>query len=77
MMGIWQNNQMIDKKKRLADSREKSLRKTISWRVIAVINSYAILLMAYTDKPLLNAVLMNLTGAGLYYIHERLWNKNQ
>tara|TARA_R110000744_G_scaffold257808_1_gene373184 strand:+ start:44 stop:220 length:177 start_codon:yes stop_codon:yes gene_type:complete len=57
------------------DSKKKSLSKTISWRVIAILNSYAVLLIALTDSPLWNALIMNAVGAVGYYIHERLWNK--
>ena len=57
------------------DSKKRSFSKTISWRTIAIINSYAVLAVAFTDNPLWNALIMNCVGAMLYYIHERLWNK--
>lgn len=75
MSGIWQNNQRIDRERRLEDSRQKSIKKTISWRLIAVVNSYLILIVGMTEQPLWNALWMNLTGAILYYIHERLWKR--
>ena len=59
----------------MKDSKKMSVSKTISWRVIAIINSYVVLALAYTDSPLLNAIAMNIIGAILYYMHERLWNK--
>jgi|TARA_R110000822_G_scaffold176401_5_gene315950 hypothetical protein len=74
-MGIWQNNQKIDRDRRELDSKRTSLKKTASWRLVAILNSYWILLMHWTEEPLWNALWMNLTGAILYYIHERLWNK--
>ena len=59
----------------MKDSKKTSVSKTISWRVIAIINSYVVLALAYTDSPLVNAIVMNIIGAILYYMHERLWNK--
>ena len=56
------------------ESRQRSIRKSIGWRILAVINSYIILAMYITDSPLYNAILMNVTGAILYYVYERVWN---
>ncbi len=42
--------------------------------MLAIINSYIILAMYITDSPLYNAILMNITGAILYYVYERVWN---
>ncbi len=42
--------------------------------MLAIINSYIILAMYITDSPLYNAILMNVTGAVLYYVYERAWN---
>mgnify|MGYP003965149695 CR=1 FL=1 len=58
------------------ETRERSVRKSIGWRIVAVINSYIILSMYLTDSPLYNAILMNITGAVLYYVYERLWNNS-
>ena len=59
------------------ETRERSVRKSIGWRIVAVINSYIILAMYLTDSPLYNAILMNITGAVLYYVYERLWNNSR
>ena len=56
------------------ETRERSVRKSIGWRILAVINSYIILAMYITDSPLYNAIAMNVTGAVLYYVYERMWN---
>ena len=58
------------------ETRERSVRKSIGWRIVAVINSYIILAMYLTESPLYNAILMNITGAVLYYVYERLWNNS-
>jgi len=59
------------------ETRSRSLRKSIGWRIVAVINSYIILAMYFTDSPLYNAIAMNVTGAVLYYAYERLWNNTK
>ena len=59
------------------ETRERSVRKSIGWRIVAVINSYIILAMYFTDSPLYNAISMNITGAILYYVYERLWNNTR
>ena len=59
------------------ETRERSVRKSIGWRIVAVINSYIILAMYFTDSPLYNAIVMNITGAVLYYVYERLWNNSR
>ena len=59
------------------ETRERSVRKSIGWRIVAVINSYIILAMYFTESPLYNAITMNVTGAVLYYVYERLWNNSR
>ena len=58
------------------ETRERSVRKSIGWRIVAVINSYIILSMYLTDSPLYNYIIMNITGAVLYYVYERFWNNS-
>ena len=58
------------------ETRERSIRKSIGWRIVAIINSYIILAMYFTDSPLYNAITMNVTGAVLYYVYERMWNNS-
>ena len=57
------------------ETRNRSIRKSIGWRIIAVVNSYVILSFYLTGSPFWNAIFMNITGAGLYYFYERFWNK--
>ena len=56
------------------ETKGRSIKKSIGWRILAIINSYIILAMYITDSPLYNAILMNVTGAVLYYVYERVWN---
>ena len=58
------------------ETRGRSIRKSIGWRIVAVVNSYVILSMYLTDSTLYNAILMNITGAVIYYIYERVWNNS-
>ena len=48
--------------------------KVVLWRLIATANSFMILISALQDKPITNAVLMNITGMIVYYWYERIWN---
>ena len=64
------------KKKTFKETSKRSFRKSIGWRIIALINSYIVLAMYITDSPLFNAIFMNVTGSVLYYVYERVWNKS-
>jgi uncharacterized membrane protein len=56
------------------ETKTRSTSKSISWRVIAFLNSWFILAVGLTNIPLWNAIIMNLTGILFFYIHERVWN---
>lgn len=57
------------------ETKTRSVVKTIAWRIIAILNSYAILTCGITSGALKNALLMNLTGFFVYYFFERICNK--
>jgi uncharacterized membrane protein len=59
------------------ETRERSVRKSIGWRVVAFSNSWMILALGLTEIPLYNAVIMNVTGIVYFYLYERLWNNSQ
>ena len=59
------------------ETRKRSLRKSVGWRVVAFSNSWMILALGLTDMPFYNAVIMNVTGILYFYLYERLWNKSQ
>jgi uncharacterized membrane protein len=59
------------------ESKTRSIRKSVGWRVVAFSNSWMILSLGLTDIPLYNAVIMNVTGIVYFYLYERLWNKSQ
>tara|TARA_Y100000114_G_C11689598_1_gene292884 strand:- start:402 stop:602 length:201 start_codon:yes stop_codon:yes gene_type:complete len=57
------------------ETRSRSTKKSISWRLIAFSNSWMILALGFTDVPLWNAIIMNVTGIIFFYFHERVWNR--
>jgi|TARA_R110000824_G_scaffold88670_2_gene217953 uncharacterized membrane protein len=57
------------------ETRTRSTKKSISWRIIAFSNSWMILVIGLSDIPLWNAIIMNATGMVMFYFHERFWNK--
>ena len=59
-----------------SETKARSLAKTILWRIIATINSYAVL-AAFANSSSGNfskAIYMNITGFFVYYGFERLCN---
>lgn len=61
------SNQIIETKKR-------TLLKTISWRMVAILNSFLVLTVNITDSNFWNAIYMNITGFIIYYIFDRVWS---
>ncbi len=57
------------------ETRARSLTKTVSWRCCAVLNSFTILTVTTTSRPLTNAIAMNITGFFVFYLFERFWNQ--
>ena len=57
------------------ETKKRSIYKALSWRVVAILNSWSILALVITDSSFWNAILMNLTGFFLYFGFERIWNK--
>ena len=58
-----------------AETKKRTILKTISWRLIAILNSFLVLTVNLTNNNLLNALYMNITGFVIFYIFERIWNK--
>jgi uncharacterized membrane protein len=57
------------------ESKQRTILKTISWRMVAILNSFLVLTVNLTDNNFLNALYMNITGFIVYYVFERIWNK--
>ena len=56
------------------ETKSRSTSKSVTWRIIAFLNSWFILVVGLTDIPLWNALIMNLTGILFFYIHEIVWD---
>ena len=56
------------------ETRTRSTQKTISWRIIAFLTSWFVLMAGLSDIPLWNAIIMNILGTLFFFIHERVWN---
>lgn len=57
------------------ETKKRSIYKALSWRVIALLNSWMVLGLSFTTSNFLNALTMNIIGFFLYFIFERMWNK--
>jgi uncharacterized membrane protein len=59
------------------DSKTRSIIKSLTWRIIAVINGclVAYLFLGNISQSLCIGIVGNVTGFILYYLHERIWNK--
>ena len=58
----------------ITETKKRTVIKTITWRIVAIFNSWAILSMSLTTSNLTNALLMNITGFLALYFFERVWN---
>jgi len=59
---------------RFKETKRRSTTKTISWRIIAFLTSWFVLMLGFTDIPLWNAIIMNILGTLFFFIHERIWD---
>ena len=57
----------------IIETKKRTLFKTVSWRVVAVINSWTILSMSFVESNFWNAIIMNISGFVFFYIFERVW----
>ena len=59
----------------ITESKKRTLFKTISWRVVATLNSWIVLSVVMSGGNFTKAVIMNLTGFVVFYFFERIWSK--
>ena len=59
----------------IKETKKRSLIKTISWRMVAIFNSWIILTLVVDGSNFMLAFLMNITGFIVFYFFERLWTK--
>jgi hypothetical protein len=57
----------------VVETKKRTILKTISWRILAILNSFLILTLNLSDGNLSNALYMNITGFVIYYGFERSW----
>jgi len=57
------------------ETKKRTIWKAISWRVVALFNSWIVLALSFTQSSFWNALVMNIIGFVLYFIFERVWNK--
>ena len=57
------------------ETKKRSIYKALSWRVVAILNSWTVLALVITESSFWNAILMNLSGFILYFGFERIWNR--
>tara|TARA_B100001971_G_C18040224_1_gene457260 strand:+ start:414 stop:647 length:234 start_codon:yes stop_codon:yes gene_type:complete len=57
------------------ETKKRSLIKAIIWRLIAIFNSFIVLLSSASRDPLESALVMNLTGFVIYFFYERGCNE--
>ena len=58
------------------ETKKRTMVKSISWRAVAIINSWLVLSIAnveYTNMT--KALIMNFTGLLIFYIFDRIWSK--
>jgi uncharacterized membrane protein len=59
----------------IVETKKRTTFKAITWRIVAVINSWAILTASLSQSNFTNAILMNITGFFAFYFFERIWSK--
>lgn len=59
----------------IVETKKRTIFKTVSWRLVAVLNSFLVLTIHLTDSNLLNAIYMNISGFFAFYFFERVWSK--
>jgi uncharacterized membrane protein len=58
------------------ETKKRTIFKSITWRMVAIVNSWTVLVIA-TDvySNITKALIMNITGFVVFFIFERIWNK--
>lgn len=61
----------------IEETKKRTIVKSISWRILATLNSYLTLVSILNKSKLLLAISMNISGFIIFYLFERAWNKIQ
>jgi hypothetical protein len=58
------------------ETKKRTLFKSITWRLVAIVNSWLILtIIKDPHSNFTKALVMNITGFLVFYLFERIWNK--
>lgn len=58
---------------KVKETQKRTIFKTVSWRILAVINSWAVLSFFINESNFYKAIFMNITGFILFFVFERIW----
>jgi len=59
----------------MIETKTRSLLKSLIWRIIAILNSFIILVSDVSERAIINALYMNISGFIIYYFFERACNR--
>ena len=59
----------------MIETKTRSLLKSLIWRIIAILNSFIILVSDVSERAIINALYMNISGFIIYYFFERVCNR--
>ena len=59
----------------IVETKKRTIFKSLSWRAVAVMNSWTILSIGFIESNFWNAIIMNISGLVFFYIFERIWSK--
>lgn len=62
------------KSNRITETKKRTFVKTVSWRIVAILNSFLVLTVNLSDSNFWNAIYMNVTGFVIYYLFDRIWS---
>jgi uncharacterized membrane protein len=58
------------------ETKKRTVFKSITWRMVAVVNSWVVLVLVAGDQSnFTKALIMNITGFMVFYVFERIWSK--
>lgn len=60
---------------RIIETSKRTTVKGITWRIVAILNSWTILTIGIGHTNLQKALIMNITGFFTFYFFERIWSK--
>ena len=59
----------------IKETKKRTLLKTVTWRIVATLNSWIVLSVVMSGGNLTKAIIMNITGFIVFFVFERIWSK--